>query len=220
MSLAVGGLLQHIEGTFAVHFTMAARKSRSAADSSTVPNLPPSSLPFSNLRSSSKRKEMSSYPPINLFGLNLEPRRKAFTAPTRSEEECAECAVVCPQSPCAPVELTSMCTARCVVIACDDPEHDNPSLRCPLIAAGKLHCDLECQEGSTDCPDCNRFDNFVRILVFFECSCLTEWLDFSSETTGRTSSHPLMSRNLLLSLRQHGIPSLRTSFARALVKSH
>jgi hypothetical protein len=69
---------------------------------------------------------------------------------------CTDCDDdVCPVSD----ELTAQCTDQCVVIACDDPDHNCGGQRNPA------HCTLGCDR-NTNCVDCNGFDAFVRLLSF------------------------------------------------------
>lgn len=57
-------------------------------------------------------------------------------------------------------EITSQCTNKCVVVACNDPGHGE--INCHG-APGDGHCDLVCN-GTTDCTDCTGFDEFVSTL--------------------------------------------------------
>lgn len=58
-------------------------------------------------------------------------------------------------------EITSQCTDKCVVIACDDPGHSDISCH---GARGDPHCDLIC-DGTMNCTNCTGFDEFVSTLL-------------------------------------------------------
>lgn len=85
---------------------------------------------------------------------NWGPWKKTDASPAT----CVEC--VEPIYP--PSEITSQCTDKCVVIACNDPGHDE-EISCHR-AQGNSHCDLVC-EGTRGCSDCNGFDEFVSDML-------------------------------------------------------
>ncbi|GLB41784.1 putative C2H2-type zinc finger [Lyophyllum shimeji] len=66
-------------------------------------------------------------------------------------------------------EITSQCTDQCVVIACNDPDHDQAN---QCHGTGDLHCDLVC-EGAADCTDCDGFDEFLQ--------CCTDYHSYFSD---------------------------------------
>lgn len=61
-------------------------------------------------------------------------------------------------------EITSLCTDKCVVIACNNPDHGDISCH---RAGGNPHCDLVC-DGATNCNDCTGFDEFVCTLLIYK----------------------------------------------------
>ena len=57
-------------------------------------------------------------------------------------------------------EITSQCTDKCVVVACNDPDHGEISC---YEAQDNSHCDLVCDR-TTQCNNCTGFDQFVSAL--------------------------------------------------------
>jgi len=57
----------------------------------------------------------------------------------------------CSEPLCAPFSaLTTQCTDQCVVIACNDPDHEESSV-CDQVPNGM------------DCTDCDGFEDFVSV---------------------------------------------------------
>jgi len=94
----------------------------------------------------------------------LQPNRCAHCPePESPMDQCAEAA-------CPVLDITSQCTDQCVVVACDDPTHPEPSCH---LASGDTVCDSACMLDK-DCVDCPGLDELVChhltvCLFFFEC---------------------------------------------------
>lgn len=80
--------------------------------------------------------------------------------PSQSADEC-------------PVDLTSQCTEQCVVITCDDPAHSAST-----CGSEESQCDLGCPSPE-ECHDCNGFDEFVCVLLFFSKKIFISYVHFS-----------------------------------------
>lgn len=61
-------------------------------------------------------------------------------------------------------DVTSQCTDKCVVIICDDPEHNGSE-----CVHSDAHCNLDCQ-GGEECRDCDGFDDFVSKFFIYTYS--------------------------------------------------
>ncbi|KXN86605.1 Zinc-responsive transcriptional regulator ZAP1 [Leucoagaricus sp. SymC.cos] len=119
--------------------------------------------PYSHLRSSNPLESLSTrkmqYPSIlTQQPLHWNPyytkRSYLYTIPA---SECADCNTGCNESNCSNSnQLTSQCTDQCVVITCNDPEHN--TLNC---ADGHSNCDLIC-DSVADCPDCPSLSTLLQ----------------------------------------------------------
>lgn len=76
---------------------------------------------------------------------------------------CARCPQLetpmdqCEEEACPILDITSQCTEKCVVVACDDPTHPGPSCH---VAGGDTVCDSTCSLDE-DCVDCTGLEEFV-----------------------------------------------------------
>ncbi|KAG2129088.1 uncharacterized protein EDB93DRAFT_1183374 [Suillus bovinus] len=81
---------------------------------------------------------------------------------SRSMNECKEPA-------CPILEMTSQCTDKCVVVACNDPTHPEPSCH---IADGDMICDSACVPDE-DCGDCSGLEELLQ--------CCTDYHSYLSQ---------------------------------------
>ncbi|OAX39818.1 hypothetical protein K503DRAFT_688831 [Rhizopogon vinicolor AM-OR11-026] len=75
----------------------------------------------------------------------------------------------CEEAACPILEITSQCTDQCVVVACDDPTHPEPSCH---VAGGDTVCDSACLVDE-DCADCPGLEELLR--------CCTDYHSYLSQ---------------------------------------
>lgn len=82
------------------------------------------------------------------------------------DAQCAKCVTECQAASCSATGMTSQCTDQCVIVACNDPAHEESTCR------DTQHCDTTCED-DTDCPDCYGagFEEFVRPPFCLPFSC-------------------------------------------------
>ncbi|KAG0709239.1 hypothetical protein DFH29DRAFT_887184 [Suillus ampliporus] len=77
----------------------------------------------------------------------------------------------CQEAACPIPEITSQCTDQCVVVACNDPTHPEPSCH---VAGGDVICDSACVPDE-ECIDCSGLEELVRHILYLHvpsnCSC-------------------------------------------------
>jgi hypothetical protein len=75
---------------------------------------------------------------------------------------CAHCPqgsmIQCKEAACPILEMTSQCTDQCVVVACNDPTHPEPSCH---VADGDIICDSTACLPNEDCGNCSGLEELV-----------------------------------------------------------
>lgn len=79
------------------------------------------------------------------------------------------CINECKETACPILEMTSQCTDQCVVVACNDPNHPEPSCH---VADGDIVCDSACLPDE-DCNNCSGLEEFLQ--------CCTDYHSYSSQ---------------------------------------
>lgn len=105
-----------------------------------------------------RTRDMHLTVPYQVNTANWSHPKNTFDVSTAgpATSSCLDC--VKPSYPSS--EITSQCTEKCVVIACNNPDHGEISCHGP---EANPHCDLVC-DGTTNCHDCTGFDEFVSTL--------------------------------------------------------
>ncbi|KAG1746666.1 uncharacterized protein EDB91DRAFT_1049090 [Suillus paluster] len=76
----------------------------------------------------------------------------------------------CQEAACPILDLTSQCTDQCVVVACNDPTHPEPSCHVP---DGDIICDSVCGVPDEECIDCSGLEELLQ--------CCTDYHSYFSE---------------------------------------
>lgn len=149
--------------------------------------------------------------------INLTPVTPTLTPTSTpaSADTCVDCVTECtePLCPSAEVVVTSQCTDRCVVIACDDPDHAT-EMACHEDSE-HLQCDFIC-DGANNCVDCTGLDEFVSSSLVHLLTCVTNSrvrhtsfcvvriITLTLPTRRATPQYRLLMTSTVL---QHGIPA-------------
>lgn len=92
----------------------------------------------------------------------------------------------CKEAACPILEMTSQCTDQCVVVACNDPTHPEPSCH---VADDDVVCDGACVPDE-DCGNCSGLEELVRHIVclhalsdslHFKLQCCTDYHSYLSQ---------------------------------------
>ena len=104
-------------------------------------------------------RDLSEYP----YGYDVLARSRLFDTFPMDSQQCAQCppppSPPCAQPSCLIPEFTPECTDECLVLACDDPDHDAQSC---LVTDGSNACDGTCTT-ATACNDCTGLEEIVSV---------------------------------------------------------
>ncbi|KAI9464181.1 hypothetical protein HD554DRAFT_2122369 [Boletus coccyginus] len=73
-------------------------------------------------------------------------------------DQCLPPSASCTQPSCPIPEFTPECTDECLVLACDDPDHDSQAC---LVTNGEIACDGTCIAAAA-CNDCTELDEILQ----------------------------------------------------------
>ncbi|KAG1751670.1 hypothetical protein EDD22DRAFT_915556 [Suillus occidentalis] len=87
---------------------------------------------------------------------------------------CAHCPqgsmIQCKEAACPILEMTSQCTDQCVVVACNDPTHPEPSCH---VVDGDIICDSTACLPDEDCGNCSGLEELLQ--------CCTDYHSYLSQ---------------------------------------
>ncbi|KAG2145135.1 hypothetical protein DEU56DRAFT_789030 [Suillus clintonianus] len=112
-----------------------------------------------------------SYDPFDLSGFDVGMNREDSSHPLYPP--CSHCPQgsmnQCKEAACPILEMTSQCTDQCVVVACNDPTHPEPSCH---VADDDIICDSPCLPNE-DCVDCSGLEELLK--------CCTDYHSYLSQ---------------------------------------